>query len=172
LIETAGLMPTLTDHVITLALDQLLAWREEHLPVLSVAVNLSASSVADPTLPDRIINALRSRGLPGTVLYLEITEQCLIENGNRAGQVLEELRAYGVRISIDDFGTGYSSLTYLRNLPIAIRRAGLESSTASGRAPPPAECGLRPNAASGHLSGCPPTARTLAIARSLCEPAS
>jgi len=31
---------------------------------------------------------------------------------------------------------------------------------------------LRPNAASGHLSGCPPTARTLAIARSLCEPAS
>ena len=33
-------------------------------------------------------------------------------------QVLQELRAMGVRLSIDDFGTGYSSLSYLKRFPV------------------------------------------------------
>src|SRR5262249_36366154 len=32
--------------------------------------------------------------------------------------VLEALRAFGIRIALDDFGTGFSSLTYLQQLPI------------------------------------------------------
>ena len=32
--------------------------------------------------------------------------------------VLEQLRASGVRISLDDFGTGYSSLSYLHTFPL------------------------------------------------------
>ena len=35
-----------------------------------------------------------------------------------AFQVLERLRAMGIRLSIDDFGTGYSSLAYLKRLPV------------------------------------------------------
>jgi EAL domain-containing protein (putative c-di-GMP-specific phosphodiesterase class I) len=30
--------------------------------------------------------------------------------------IIDELRAFGVRIALDDFGTGYSSLTYLKRL--------------------------------------------------------
>jgi EAL domain-containing protein (putative c-di-GMP-specific phosphodiesterase class I) len=37
---------------------------------------------------------------------------------DRAGRVLEGLRALGIRISVDDYGTGYSSLAYLGHLPI------------------------------------------------------
>ena len=33
-------------------------------------------------------------------------------------QVLERLRALGVRLSLDDFGTGQSSLAYLKRLPL------------------------------------------------------
>jgi EAL domain-containing protein (putative c-di-GMP-specific phosphodiesterase class I) len=33
-------------------------------------------------------------------------------------EVLEAIRALGVRLSVDDFGTGYSSLSYLRLLPV------------------------------------------------------
>jgi hypothetical protein len=124
LIETAGLMPTLTDHVITLALDQLLAWREEHLPVLSVAVNLSASSVADPTLPDRIINALRSRGLPGTVLW-------------RADQH----RRLRHRIQLADLP---AKLAHRHPASWPRVEHGFRASAATGRMRPPAECGLRP----------------------------
>jgi len=118
LMEQAGLMPALTDRVIALALDQVLAWQAEGLPPLPVAVNLSASSVTDTALSARVAAALASRGLPGAMLLLEITEQCLINDRICAGQVLAELREQGVRVSIDDFGIGYSSLAYLRDLPV------------------------------------------------------
>ena len=36
----------------------------------------------------------------------------------RAGEVLDRLRALGVRLSLDDFGTGHSSLSYLKRLPL------------------------------------------------------
>ena len=36
----------------------------------------------------------------------------------RAIDVLEALRALGVRLSLDDFGTGHSSLAYLKRLPL------------------------------------------------------
>ena len=36
----------------------------------------------------------------------------------RATEVLERLRALGVRLSLDDFGTGQSSLAYLKRLPL------------------------------------------------------
>ena len=118
LVEQAGLMHTLTDRVLALALDQILDWRTLGLPDLRVAVNLSASSIVDTGLPSRVAAALAARGLPGTVLSLEITEQFLMADRVRAREVLTELRSHGITISIDDFGTGYSSLAYLRDLPI------------------------------------------------------
>src|SRR5262249_55862247 len=36
----------------------------------------------------------------------------------RARELLQDIRDYGVQISIDDYGTGFSSLAYLRDLPV------------------------------------------------------
>jgi len=36
----------------------------------------------------------------------------------RHSDMLQALKALGVRFAIDDFGTGYSSLTYLKRLPL------------------------------------------------------
>jgi EAL domain-containing protein (putative c-di-GMP-specific phosphodiesterase class I) len=33
-------------------------------------------------------------------------------------EMLNELKAMGIKISVDDFGTGYSSLSYLKSLPL------------------------------------------------------
>ncbi|MDQ1648743.1 MAG: diguanylate cyclase, partial [Frankiaceae bacterium] len=118
LVEEAGLMAALTDRVLELALDQILTWQADGLPVLPVAINLSASSTVDTALPDRIAGALAVRDLPGNVLVLEITEQFLMADRARAHAVLTQLRQLGITISIDDFGTGYSSLAYLRDLPV------------------------------------------------------
>jgi EAL domain-containing protein (putative c-di-GMP-specific phosphodiesterase class I) len=117
LVEDAGLMRDLTDAVLEQSLDQVKRWRSAGR-VLSVAVNLSASSLVDSELPLRVWSALRDRDLPSDALELEITEDFLMGDRERARAILGDLRRLGIRVAVDDFGTGYSSLAYLRELPI------------------------------------------------------
>ena len=117
LVEEAGMMPAMTQIVFEKALDQAAIWQQQGRP-LSVAVNLSASSLVDDELPERIDAMVAERGLSPSVLVLEVTEDFLMADRDRARAILTRLRATGVRISVDDFGTGYSSLAYLRDLPI------------------------------------------------------
>ncbi len=117
LVEESGMMPALTQTVLQQALDQAASWQRGGRP-LTVAVNLSASSLLDTELPEYVAGLLRVRNLDAALLQLEITEEILMDDRVRARDILTRLRAYGVQISIDDFGTGYSSLAYLRELPI------------------------------------------------------
>ncbi|MDP9219328.1 MAG: EAL domain-containing protein, partial [Actinomycetota bacterium] len=117
LVEDAGLMPALTHQVLGQALDQAAIWRTQGTP-LTVAVNLSASSLVNAHLPEQIAALLHARQLPPSTLQLEITEELLMADRERGRTILTQLRQSGVQIAIDDFGTGYSSLAYLRDLPI------------------------------------------------------
>jgi EAL domain-containing protein (putative c-di-GMP-specific phosphodiesterase class I) len=42
----------------------------------------------------------------------------MMADPQRAADVLQRVRALGVRLSLDDFGTGRSSLAYLKQLPL------------------------------------------------------
>jgi diguanylate cyclase (GGDEF)-like protein len=117
LIEESGLMVALTRRVLDQALEQAARWQEHGRP-LNVAINLSAGSLLDAALPSYVAKQLALHRVAGDYLQLEITEETLMADRNRARLVLSELRELGVQISIDDFGTGYSSLSYLRELPI------------------------------------------------------
>jgi diguanylate cyclase (GGDEF)-like protein len=117
LAEQAGLMTTVADRVLGLALGDLASWRKE-FPALTVSVNLSASNLQDPALPHMVGGHLARLGLPPETLTLEITEDVLMSDPDKAQEVLLRLRKMGVRLSIDDYGTGYSSLGYLRELPV------------------------------------------------------
>ena len=117
LLEESGLMPTMTRLVFEMALDQAAAWQEQGRD-LTVAVNLSASSLVDADLPEQVAALLAARGVPSHALQLEITEEFLMADRDRARAILTRLRENGVQISVDDFGTGYSSLSCLRELPV------------------------------------------------------
>jgi len=117
LVEGAGLMRAMTRVVLSIALDQAAAWHAAGRG-LTIAVNLSASSMVDTDLPDEVAAMLGARGLPPGALRLEITEEFLMADRDRARNILTRLRRQGIQISIDDFGTGYSSLSYLRDLPV------------------------------------------------------
>ena len=117
LVEDSGSMGTLTQVVLELALNDAARWQADGRP-LTVAVNLSASSLVDADLPERVAAMLRARSLPPGALQLEITEEFLMVDRARARTILTSLRDRGVQIAVDDFGTGYSSLAYLRDLPI------------------------------------------------------
>jgi diguanylate cyclase (GGDEF)-like protein len=117
LVEESGLMHELTRVVLTQALDQAVRWQTSGRS-LTIAVNVSASSLVDIDLPDQIVRMVQDRGLPASALMLEVTEDFLIRDRERAHAVLTRLRQAGIQIAVDDFGTGYSSLSYLRDLPI------------------------------------------------------
>jgi len=110
-------MRTMTRLVLEMALDQAATWQKQGQQ-LTIAVNLSASSLIDADLPEEIFAMLAARGVPAHGLQLEITEEFLMADRERARTILTRLRDSGIQISIDDFGTGYSSLSYLRDLPI------------------------------------------------------
>jgi len=85
---------------------------------LCMAVNLSARQFAEEDLVKDIAEALEKSGMKPELLELELTESMVIQNADRAGRVLAELKKMGVRLAIDDFGVGYSSLTHLKRFPI------------------------------------------------------
>ncbi len=65
-------------------------------------------------------DALQSNGVSPQYLELEITESAVMQDPQRAMDLLRELKQIGVRIALDDFGTGYSSLNYLKRFPIDV----------------------------------------------------
>jgi diguanylate cyclase (GGDEF)-like protein len=117
LVEVSGLMRAMTRLVLEMALDQAALWQGQGQD-LTIAVNLSASSLVDDDLPDEVSTMLAARGVPPGALQLEITEEFLMADHDRARSILTRLRDGGVQISVDDFGTGYSSLSRLREMPI------------------------------------------------------
>ncbi len=80
-----------------------------------IGVNLAAPQLR-PAAVDQIIALVESSGLSGR-LWLEVTEQQLVEEKRYAAGALADLRSRGVMIALDDFGTGYCGLDYVCTLP-------------------------------------------------------
>jgi diguanylate cyclase (GGDEF)-like protein len=118
LVADAGLMDPFTMAVLDQAFTQQTKWSEQGYDI-GVSVNISAASLRDEELPDKIAELMSTRGVSPTGVTLEITEDSFIANPEEAMLVLERLRLLGVNLSIDDFGTGFSSLTYMRRLPVS-----------------------------------------------------
>ena len=98
LVEEAGLMRAMTRVVLEIALDQAMVWHADGRG-LTIAVNLSASSLVDTDLPDEVAAMLAARDLPPGALQLEITEEFLMADRDRARDILTRLRRHGVQIS-------------------------------------------------------------------------
>jgi len=120
--EAEGLATTLDGWVVDRALREAAAMRSAGVlaPAAYVAVNLSARSLADPELEERVDGATRAAGLPPEDVVLEVTESATMTDAAAAADLLGRLRQRGFRVAVDDFGTGHSSLAYLRRLPVSV----------------------------------------------------
>jgi len=113
--EQCGLIDALTEWVLRAAIRQWLAWREQGV-ALRLAVNVSALTLRDVDLPDRVQRLCLREGMPCRLLTVEVTESAT-QNVIRLLDTLTRFRLKGIGVSLDDFGTGYSSLVQLRQLP-------------------------------------------------------
>ncbi|MEA2226415.1 MAG: diguanylate cyclase [Solirubrobacteraceae bacterium] len=117
LAEQTGAMPDLTRHVVDAALAQCASWRERGLD-LGVAVNVSAATLLDAAWADDVDAALARHRVPPSRLRIEVTEDTVMVDPERALALLQRLAGRGVGVSLDDFGTGHSSLALLKHLPV------------------------------------------------------
>ncbi|MCL4472238.1 MAG: EAL domain-containing protein [Gammaproteobacteria bacterium] len=118
LLEENHLIIPVGEWVLRTACAQSMAWSDEGLPPLRMAVNLSAHQFHQENLAEMIDGILRETGIDPRLLELELTEGLLMENTSETSAVLAQLKMQGLQIAIDDFGTGYSSLSYLKRFPI------------------------------------------------------
>ncbi|MEO8223386.1 MAG: EAL domain-containing protein [Gammaproteobacteria bacterium] len=117
LAENSGNIALITHWALTAAVRECRLWLEEGLDI-PVAVNLSGRDLQNRDLPCLVLELLRNHDLAPRSLVLEITEEAVVGDFERATLVLQCLRDLGIRIAIDDFGTGYSSLAQLKHLPV------------------------------------------------------
>jgi diguanylate cyclase (GGDEF)-like protein len=120
--EESGLILALGRWAMDKATQTLADWDKqagERLP-LYVSVNLSAIQVARDDVSGMVAGALKSSGLTGDRLSLELTESSIVQDPVRATRVFDGLKSLDASLAMDDFGTGYSSLAYLQRLPIDV----------------------------------------------------
>ena len=116
--EDTGLVSAIGQWVLRAACRQLAVWREQGLPPLRVAVNLSQRQFAQEGLIQVVRESLHITSIDSSRLELELTEAMVMRNPERAERLLNQLKELGVRLVVDDFGIGPSSLKFLSRLPL------------------------------------------------------
>jgi len=116
--EESGLILPIGRWVLREACRQACAWAEVGLPLVHMAVNISAIEFKDANFLANVFAILKETGMDPNFLELELTESVLMKGAEAAETTLKVLREHGIRLAIDDFGTGYSSLSYLRKFSI------------------------------------------------------
>ncbi|MFS0754614.1 EAL domain-containing protein [Noviherbaspirillum sp. 1P10PC] len=120
LAEQTGLIINIGRLVIEQACAQMAAWQARGLRVVPVSVNVSPAQFAQSSLKEVIAEAIARHRIRASLLEIEITESCMMQDSDRVAADIAAVKALGVRISVDDFGTGYSSLSQLQRLDLDV----------------------------------------------------
>jgi diguanylate cyclase len=118
LAEECGLIIPLGEWVLRKVLELLSLWRGQGIPLLQIAVNISALQLYSSSFPDQLRSLLAQYDMDPRYIELELTESVLMKDVCNLLPTLNAIKALGIRLAIDDFGTGFSSLSYLSSFPI------------------------------------------------------
>jgi diguanylate cyclase (GGDEF)-like protein len=118
LLEEVGLMVEVGTWVMMTACVQSAAWQTQGLPMVRMAVNVSAQQFYAGNIVQVVEEALRESRLEAEWLELELTESLSLDASETTLNIMHQLKALGVCLALDDFGTGWSSLSCIRNFPI------------------------------------------------------
>ncbi len=112
----AGYLDELSWIMLSMAAMEAGLWRDADLR-MTVSVNVSATSLADPGYADAVTQIVSGHGLDPSEMILELTETEAILNIGAALENLTRLRIKGFGLAIDDYGVGYSSMQALSRMP-------------------------------------------------------
>lgn len=118
LAEETGLMIPIGKWVLRTACLQNVAWQNQGLAHLNMAVNLTERQFFDESLLTDLTKILADTGMDAHLLELEISEGLLMHDIEKTKRIFRGIKDLGIRIAIDDFGSGYSSLAMLKQFPL------------------------------------------------------
>ena len=120
LAEESGLIVPIGEWVLARACQQAKEWNEQfhHHAPLRMCVNVSSQQLTSPDFTRHVMDTLQLNGLHPSQLCLDVTESVFLADSAGAGEILRQLKEYGVSIYLDDFGTGYSVLNQIRHYPL------------------------------------------------------
>ena len=96
---------------------ELVAQHEAEGDPISVHVNLSGASMADPAVLEYIERRLDEEGVDPSHLTFELTETSTIESPEAVAACADRLAEFGCRIALDDYGAGSGQFQFLKQLP-------------------------------------------------------
>ncbi|MEK6256110.1 MAG: EAL domain-containing protein [Chloroflexota bacterium] len=115
--EDTGLIIPLGKWVMRTAIEQLARWNKFGLPAVRMSVNVSGRELQQTEYYDALPEIFAEFGISPDQIELEITENTIFRNTEKASELLRYLKEVGVKIAIDDFGSGYSTLGQLARFP-------------------------------------------------------
>jgi diguanylate cyclase (GGDEF)-like protein/PAS domain S-box-containing protein len=120
LAEETGLIVEIGELVIAQACAQISEWQENGLKAVPLSVNVSPIQFARRDLRSVIAANISRYGISASMIEVEITESCMLQDSEKVALDIAGLKTLGIRVSVDDFGTGYSSLAQLQRLDIDV----------------------------------------------------
>jgi len=82
-----------------------------------IAINISPIQLMSPNFADLFAQRVADHGICSEQIYIEITEQVVVQDEEKVRSELKKFREYGFMLALDDFGTGYASIGYLIRMP-------------------------------------------------------
>jgi EAL domain-containing protein (putative c-di-GMP-specific phosphodiesterase class I) len=119
LAEETGMILPLGEWALEAACLQLQLWAKTAATASwTLAVNISASQMAQADFVSRVVAIMDKTGAPPERLRLELTEATLLHDVEDVIAKMRALKAIGLGFCLDDFGAGFASLAYLKRLPL------------------------------------------------------
>ena len=115
--EESDLIVEIGHWVLHAACAQAAVWRRAGVTI-PISINIAARELNEPDLAERVRKELTNFQLPGRALCVEVTEESVLRDPERARATLGEIRRLGVGIALDSFGAGEASISLPRNLPL------------------------------------------------------
>jgi diguanylate cyclase (GGDEF)-like protein/PAS domain S-box-containing protein len=117
--EDSELIVQIGNWVLHTACEQAEVWRRNGIAI-PVSVNVSARELTELDLAERVREELAYCRLPGRALCLEVSEEAVNRDPERARAALRDVKRLGVSVALDKFGSAGFSVGLPNNLPLDV----------------------------------------------------
>ena len=117
--EESELIVQIGKWVLHTACAQAEVWRRSGIAI-PISVNVSARELTELDLAERVREELAYCRLPGRALCIEVSEDAIHRDPERARAALKDVKRLGVSIALDKFGSGQFSLGLPKDLPLDV----------------------------------------------------